>query len=418
MSKITITNNNLINGIINVPASKSYLHRAIIASSLASGRSVIKNITLSNDILATLHAMEKLGAHVEIGDDELIIDGITNFKLDNDIMIDCGESGSTLRFIIPILTLFTGNIKLTGSYYLFSRPMNVYEKLFEENNAKFLKKDNEIIISGTLTDFSNPIDGTISSQFITGLLFMLPLLNKDTTLYIDNLESKPYLDLSIDLLKTYGITVDCNKDYSKIYVKGNQKYNPAFFNNVGDYSQAANFYVLRALTKANIEIFGLNPNSLQGDKVILDVVDKYNKMTLDKNKLFKKNKLVIDIKDTPDVGPIIMVLLSRYGGVIKNYERLVYKESNRIEAMTSELAKFGVSVTEEKNKIIVSPYNGKVVEEVIDSHNDHRICMAMAIMGLWCNQEITISNYECIDKSYPNFFYDLEAIGVKIEKHE
>lgn len=416
--------NNFIGGTIDVPASKSILHRLIVASFLTKGESIINNATLSDDILATIRAVEALGAKVEINGDVIKVTGRETYELDHDVVIDCGESGSTLRFLIPICTLFNRNIKLVGKESLFVRPLDVYEKIFKDNNATFIKEKDSLIVGGTLDKISGPIDGSISSQFISGLLFILAKRKEDTTLHIKSLQSKPYVALTIEVLKCYGIKVDYNQYLQKIKVYGNQEFHPTIEESSGDYSQAANFFVLRALTNAKIKLNGLNPLSMQGDKKIIELIDNYYQNTPILAKLSPKlasklnKRVVIDVAHIPDLGPILMVLLTHNGGYITNFRRLIFKESNRVLSMTEELRKFGVVVKELGKRIYIPKYNGETLRGDIDPHNDHRVLMAMVIMALAYNQEAVINDVETVNKSYPNFFNDLEKIGVKIERYE
>ena len=417
MSRIKIHANNDLGGTIKVPASKSILHRFIVAALLTKGTSVIHNATLSLDIIATLKAIEALGAKVEIDDDTIKITGINSFALDHDVVIDCGESGSTLRFLIPICTLFNRNIKFIGKESLFVRPLDVYEKIFHDNNATFIKDKDSLVVGGKIDMINGAIDGSISSQFISGLLFILALRRNDTTLRIKSLQSRPYVLLTIEVLKCFGIHINYNDCLRKIKVPGNQIYRPAMEESSGDFSQAANFFVLKALTGANINILGLNPLSYQGDKQIIRIIDSYFQNMPIKAKRFNKN-FVIDVKHIPDLGPILMVLLTHNGGYITNFRRLIFKESNRVLSMTEELRKFGVVVKELGKKLYIPKYNGDILRGDIEPHNDHRVLMAMVMMALIYNQEAIVNDVETVNKSYPDFFSDLEKIGVKIERYE
>ena len=416
MSRIKIFSNNNIGGTINLPASKSILHRLIVASLLTEGTSIINDATISDDILATINAVRQLGAKVEVNGSTIRITGISDFNLQEDVVIDCGESGSTLRFLIPICTLFNRNIKFIGKESLFVRPLDVYEDVFRYNNATFIKEKDSLTVGGEIKEIKGAIDGSISSQFISGLLFVLALKDHDTVLRVKSIQSKPYVFLTIEVLKCFGIRVDYNHRLRRLKVYGNQKYKPTVEESSGDYSHAANFFVLRALTNAKINLVGLNPLSLQGDKQIISIIDSYFQTMPFSLKINKET--VIDVKHIPDLGPILMVLLTHHGGYIKNFRRLIYKESNRVLSMTEELRKFGVVVKELGKKIYIPKYNGEALHGEIDSHNDHRVLMAMVMMALIYNQEAIINDVEAVNKSYPNFFNDLEKIGVKLERYE
>ena len=423
MGKVKILSSNNLHGDITLPASKSVLHRLLIASMLCDGTSIIHHTSLSDDILATISCCEALGAKIEVLDEEIKVIGVSNFHLDHDVTLNCGESGTTLRLLIPICTLFDRDITIIGKESLFVRPLYVYEKLFSENNAKFERDGDKIIVGGKLTNFSHAIDGSISSQFISGIMFVCAMQEKNITLKVHKLQSVPYVNLTIETLKRFGVHIDFNHYLNKIKVYGGTKLRPVIEESSGDYSHAGNFFVLRALTSSSITFHGLDPLSMQGDKAIIRIIDNYFKhgqiYANEKKGLLKRNKdIVIDVKDIPDLGPIIMVLLTHSGGYIKNFKRLIFKESNRVLSMIEELRKFGVVVKEEGNKLYIPKYMGEPLRGDIDSHNDHRICMAMVIMALCYHQDdVVVNDYEVVNKSYPNFFKDLERIGVKLEYH-
>ena len=430
MNQMKIINNNILSGELEVPGSKSVIHRAIIASTLSKGKSIIRNVHLSDDITATLNAITVLGAKYSYHDNELEITGIRNFHLEDDIVIDCKESGSTLRFLVPLCTLFDKKVTFIGAESLFLRPLYVYESLFVDNNCLFIHNKTSLVIRGDLNNFKKIIDGSVSSQFITGLLFYLPFKKEDTTLKIKKLQSKSYVRLTLRVLEEAGIKYQCKEDLSRITVYGNQEYKASIYQSFGDYSQASNFFTLKALTSTNFGILGLDSRSVQGDKVIKDIIENYlyfikngnilsdNAQNLGISINKKEKRIIIDISETPDLGPILMVLLTLGGGYLKNFRRLIYKESNRVLSMTEELRKFGVVLKEKGKYLYIPKYNGDTLRGTIDSHNDHRVIMALVIMGIAYNQEMVITNYQAVNKSYPEFFNDLIKIGVKIIKDE
>ena len=375
-------------------------------------------------MLATINACIALGAKIEIGEDTIKIRGIESFDLKEDVVLDCGESGTTLRLLIPICTLFNRNIKIIGKESLFVRPLGAYQRLFSDNNATFIKNKDSIIIGGKLDNFKRPIDGSMSSQFVSGLLFILALKPYDTTLKIRHLKSRPYVNLTIETLKSYGVRAIYNEYLRRIKVFGNQTYRPAIVESSADYSHAANFLVLKALTGAKITLSGLDPLSMQGDKIIIRLIDYYfknlpiHKGNSLKDRLKINKNIVFDVKDYPDLGPILMVLLTHSGGYLKNFRRLIYKESNRVLSMIEEMRKFGAVLKEKGNRLYIPKYNGETLSGDIDPHNDHRILMAMVMMALIYNQEAIVNDYEVVDKSYPAFFNDLEKIGVKLIRHD
>ncbi|MFI3329551.1 MAG: 3-phosphoshikimate 1-carboxyvinyltransferase [bacterium] len=384
---------NKLSGSIDVIPSKSCLHRAIIASSLADGISTIENILFSDDIKATINACIKLGASIEKKDNKLIIKGTTNYNTNQ--IVDCIESGSTLRFMIPIFLINNNKVKFIGSEGLLSRPLDVYYNIFDKQNIKY----NNLLIEGNLKPDTFYIDGSISSQFITGLLFSLPLLKNDSKIVItNNLESKGYVDITIDILKKFNIIIE-NNNYNEFIIKGNQKYISANYQTEADYSQASFFLVANELG-SNISINNLNINSLQPDKKIIDDILKI------------KNNKKIDLSENPDCGPILSVLASFYNTSFINAKRLRIKECDRITSMVNNLNLLNANVVEEEDKMHfdkVSILNGNEV----NSYNDHRVAMAMAIASTVCSSNVILNEANSVSKSYPKFWDDFKKLGGK-----
>ena len=405
----------LLEGNINIPPSKSLAHRAIIASSLANGRSIIKNVDFSSDILATIDGMRKLGAKVEIDGDTLTIDG-TYPKLEKSI-INAKESGSTLRFLIPIGMLTGEKITFKGENNLVNRPLDVYTNIFKEKGIKYHVGDKSlpITIYDKLVSGEYRFRGDISSQFITGLLYALPLLKEDSKIILTTpLESIGYVDLTIDILSKFGIKI-LNKGYTEFIIPGNQEYHPYDYTVEGDYSQAAFFLVADALG-SNIKITGLNPQSNQGDKKILNDLLAYgltvNKTLTEITVSGKSRGCKISFKHSPDLAPALSVLAALSSGesLFVDAERLRIKESDRISSMINELNILGANVSETLDTMSflgVESLKGGVV----DSHNDHRIAMALAIASTRATEEVRINNAECVKKSYPNFWEDFISLG-------
>lgn len=405
----------LLEGNINIPPSKSLAHRAIIASSLANGRSIIKNVDFSSDILATIDGMRKLGAKVEIDGDTLTIDGSFP-KLEKSI-INAKESGSTLRFLIPIGMLTGEKITFKGENNLVNRPLDVYTNIFKEKGIKYHVGDKSlpITIYDKLVSGEYRFRGDISSQFITGLLYALPLLKEDSKIILTTpLESIGYVDLTIDILSKFGIKI-LNKGYTEFIIPGNQEYHPYDYTVEGDYSQAAFFLVADALG-SNIKINGLNPQSNQGDKKILNDLLAYgltiNKTLTEITVSGKSRGCKISFKHSPDLAPALSVLaaLSTGESLFVDAERLRIKESDRISSMINELNILGANVSETLDTMSflgVESLKGGIV----DSHNDHRIAMALAIASTRATEEVRINNAECVKKSYPNFWEDFISLG-------
>ena len=419
---VTITPS-ILEGSIKVPPSKSLAHRAIIAASLAKGRSIISNVDFSSDVKATIEAMKALGANIEIEENKVIIDG--SFPKRVKPQINAHESGSTLRFLIPISMLADEKITFKGENNLVNRPLDSYFELFDEKSITY-HKNKDTYLPLTIYDKLVPgeykIRGDISSQFITGLLFALPMLNGDSKLILKTpLESKGYVDLTLYILKMYGIYIE-NNNYEEFIIKGNQEYTPKNYEVEGDYSQAAFFLVADALG-ANINVLGLNLSSIQGDKKILADLADFGLKVIKTNDYVSVNGIShaakISFKNSPDLAPILSILASLTLGESEfiDAERLRIKESDRISSMLVELNSIGGNVFETLDTMSflgVNMLNGGIV----DSHNDHRIAMSLAIASIKCKDKLTIKGAECVKKSYPNFWEDFKSLGGIIEYEE
>ena len=416
--RVIITPNKL-KGDVVIPPSKSLSHRAIIAAGLARGESKISNIIYSKDILATISAMRSLGVEIKEFDDYLIIKG-NKLKRVNDV-IDANESGSTIRFIIPIALTVDEKITFVGHNNLVNRPLDTFFEIFDNQNIKYEKEDKYLpltVYSGIKPGEFN-IRGDVSSQFITGLLYALPLLNGDSIINITtDLESKGYIDLTLDVLKMFGVNV-INENYKKFIVKGNQEYKPFDYEVEGDYSQAA-FFLEANMLGAEINLLKMNKNSNQGDKKILnDIKDFGGELEFKDNKLVLVNKnlkpATIDFAQSPDLGPALTVLASLIPGESNfiNAKRLRIKECDRITCMKEEIEKLGGNVKELPDGMIINGVN-RFHGGVCDSHNDHRVVMSLAMATLMMDGDLVIENYEAINKSFPHFFKLFESLGGKV----
>lgn len=411
---------NRLTGEVTPPPSKSILHRYIIASSLAKGISKIENISYSDDIIATIEAMEKLGAKIEKKDNYLLIDGSKTFDkkyLSNNAEIDCNESGSTLRFLFPLSIVKKNKISFKGKGKLFKRPLNSYFENFDKYKIKYSYiNENEILLDGELKSGEYEIDGNISSQFITGLLFSLPLLNENSKIIIKaKLESSSYIDITLDCLNKFGINIIKNS-YKEFIIKGNQTYKSGNYQVEADYSQIAFFLVANSIG-SNIKINGLNSNSLQGDKKIVDFIYKIDNWN-------KKEKLILDGSETPDIIPILSLkaCISKKEIEIVNIARLRIKESDRLRAIVKELSKLGFDLLEKEDSILINSRKdfNKIINNspvYLSSHSDHRIAMTIAIASTYYDGEIILDNLDCIKKSYPNFWEVFLLLGGKIYEY-
>lgn len=410
-------------GSITIPPSKSMAHRAIICACLADGKSILTNIDYSQDILATLNAMETLGAKIHKEDHQLTIIGVNNIINPNHLDINCFESGSTLRFLIPLFSLSNQAISFMGSDRLLQRPQSIYQNLFDQQGLQFKQSNTSIQIKGSLKAQIFKLKGDVSSQFISGLLFALPLLKEDSILEISEpFESRSYVDLTLDILKNFGIQASFKDAYTLI-IPGNQKYQACDYSVEGDDSQMAFFAVLGSFL-GDIEVRGLNKHSKQGDRVIIDILRNMGALIEDTETGYRFHAstlkgLEIDLSDCPDLGPILCVAASCAEGetIIKNAGRLRIKESDRILAMETELRKFGVTIHSTDDTIHIRNTLIKKTKIECDSHNDHRIAMSLSVLSLILKQDITLTHAQSIHKSYPNFYEDLRKLGVKLNEH-
>jgi len=410
-----------LNGTVHVPPSKSISHRAIIAGALSQGKSIITNVVLSEDIKATINALISLGAHIEMRKDEgdrhqIIIHGKGSLE-PVETTIDCIESGSTLRFLIPIAALSGGRVTFQGRGKLIERPLDVYYEIFNNQGIQYRSNDGKLPLTiwGKLKPDKFYIRGDISSQFITGLLFALPLLDEDSEIIMETpLESKGYVDLTIDVLKSFGVHVK-NSNYDSFYIKGNQKYIPAIFNVEGDFSQAA-FWLAGGVLSGSVACKGLNMKSLQGDKEILKIIQAMGgRLEIEDDMItaYKSNLKAIDIdaSQIPDLVPIIAVMaaLSEGRAAIKNAGRLRIKESDRLKAIARELNKIGGKVTELDDGLIIEGVES-FTGGAVDCWNDHRIAMALAIAAARCQKPLVIMGEEAVKKSYTSFWDDYKQL--------
>lgn len=385
-------------GIIAAPPSKSVAHRALICGAL-SGGSKIENIEYSNDILATLDCLISLGATIEKSGSTVTLGGLNPFTL-KEVMLDCGESGSTLRFMIPLCMLSGNKITLKGSERLFARNLTIYEEIAKQNGILFEKGNNSLLVCGKLQSGDYKISGNISSQFISGLLFALPLLDGDSSLEIvGEYESEPYVNLTIKSLNDFGIVIEkSNRTYK---IKGGQKYISKNMTVEGDYSNAA-FLDGFNLLGGDVTVTGLNPTSLQGDKIYREMYEA-----------LKNGEKQFDLSQCPDLAPVMFALSAVFGGAhFTGTARLKIKESDRAAAMAQELCKFGIKVDVGENDVTVHGGELMTPSETLCGHNDHRIVMALSLLCTITGG--SISEAESVAKSYPDYFKKIKSLGIEI----
>lgn len=389
-------------GTVKAPPSKSAAHRLLLCAGLAAGRSTVRNVSFSEDILATLDVLKALGAKVQIHGDTVTVQGADPFEAAADGPVSCRESGSTLRFCIPLFLLSGRPCTLTGKGRLMQRPQSVYEAICESQGLRFERSGEQILLQGPLQPGTFRVQGNISSQFITGLLFALPLLDADSRIeLIPPVESRSYLHITAEALKTFGVSVTW-LDENTLLIPGGQRYQPRTVTVEGDYSNAAFFSALEALGDP-VEITGLG-ESRQGDRIYQAYFP-----------LLKAGKPTLDVTDCPDLAPILMALSAAlYGCVLTGTRRLKIKESDRGAAMEQELKKLGVRCVLEEDRIEVFP-GIHAPAEPIDGHNDHRIVMAMSV--LLTRVGGVIRGAEAVAKSFPDYFEQLEKLKIEVNEH-
>lgn len=436
MKAIIIPSKNKNSAEIKIPASKSLLHRDLICASLSKGTSYIYNVTMNDDVIATIGCLRNLGVAIEIEGNTLKVNSSGKLKLEDNHFYP-KESGSTLRFLIPIV----GSLNEGGYFHLEGklgkRPLDDYQKIFTENNAEFTYINNDLLyVKGPIRNREYHLKGNITSQYISGLLMASPLYDEEIRIIIDKpIESKPYVDLTIGELAKFGVEIETIENSKEvIYLKNkNQVYTKQNVTVEGDYSQAA-FFLALGMINDTIALNNMPENSLQGDAKIIQFLNELGgKIEFSDNKLISwqangdnDKNVLLDIKDTPDLGPILMAIaaIKPIETKLINTHRLIYKESNRSFAMQAELTKIGSTVKVFDNEIIIdgiSLENRSYQKEIVfDSHNDHRIVMSLAIIAtrlMFC-EKIIINNVEAINKSYPNFFNDLQKVGIKVTLEE
>ena len=393
--KVTIAKGKL-NGSLMAPPSKSFAHRYLIAAALSCG--TVTNLSYSDDVISSLNCLENLGATYEKQGNAVKFSGFA--KISDVPTLDCNESGSTLRFFIPIAMTMFDNVVFKGTEKLISRGIEAYEECLA-GVVTFSKDSNSIAASGKLVPDNYVIDASKSSQYVSGLLIALSLLDGDSTLTIKGeLTSKPYVDITLDVLSKFGIEI--SEDRGVYTIKGGQSYKQITIANEGDYSNAAfldSFNYLGGI----VEVYGLNPGSLQGDRVYKEHFEALS-----------KGYSVIDIENCIDLAPVLFSLASlKHGGRFINTRRLAVKESNRALAMKEELEKAGAILRVDENEVIVIPRCSLSSKLEFNSHNDHRIAMALSLYST--ESDIIINDAGCIDKSYPDYFKDLEALGMEVQ---
>lgn len=382
-------------GAVKAPPGKSMAHRLLICAGLARGESTVRGVAPSDDVLATIGCLRAIGASADVDGDTARVRGADPRRSAPEVL-NCRESGSTLRFFAPLCALSGRETVLEGAERLFRRPLEPYGTLFKERGLRFEKTGRRLTLRGPLEPGSFELPGDVSSQFVSGLVFALPLLEGDSVIRLrPPVESRAYIDMTVSALASFGVTASWSGEL-ELCVPGGQEYLPRDVSVEGDWSNAAFFLAMGA------DVTGLDPESLQGDRVCAE-----HFAALD------RGPAEIDLSGCPDLGPVLMAYAAmRSGGVFTGTRRLALKESNRGAAMAEELGKFGVDVSVEENRITVSG-GVKTPSETLRGHNDHRIVMALSV--LCARTGGAIEGAEAVNKSFPDFFERLKDLNVRLE---
>jgi 3-phosphoshikimate 1-carboxyvinyltransferase len=410
-----------LNGEVNAPPSKSYTHRAIIATSLAAGVSRINFPLYANDTHATINACISFGVKLKQQKTALDVSGLCKLKAPLNT-IDCADSASTIRFLTPIGALADGQSVFTGSSGLRRRPMSPLLEALRELGV--LCKSNQgyppiTVVGNTLSGGRTSLRGDISSQFVTGLLFACPLAKKNSEIILTTpLESKPYVKLTLDILENQGVETSVSDNFQRYNIAGNQRYLPKDHRVPGDFSAAAFLLAAAAMTNSDVTINNLTIN--QPDSEIITLLNKMgtsikiikNAITVSSRKL---KGITINARDIPDLVPVCAALACVSEGTtqILNAKRLRLKESDRLTALSTELRKMEADINERREGLIIQGSNS-LRGALINPHSDHRVAMACAIAGLRAKGKTEIREAECVNKSYPDFYKDLQRLGARI----
>ena len=402
-----------IAGSITAPASKSYAQRAVAAALLAGGETTLTHLDLCNDTRAALDVARRLGASVSHEGTTYTIRGGLNPV---STKLNIGESGLATRLFTPIASLCHMPITINGEGSILRRPIEMMEEPLQALGVEVISNGGYLPISvkGPMRGGEIHVDGSLSSQFITGLLMALPLSPNDTVLHVENLKSRPYVDMTIDLAARFGVAIEHN-NYEQFYIAGGQHYTPCTYNIEGDWSGASCLLVAGA-TAGSITIRNLNHISLQADLAIIEALARAGAEIITTNSSVTVHEgplhaFEFDATDCPDLFPALAALAASCEGtsVLTGTQRLTYKESNRAETIAEVFGRLGIGVDLSEENTMRIP-GGPVSSAVVDSHNDHRIAMAAAVAALSSDDSVVIEGADAADKSYPNFWNDLDTL--------
>ena len=388
-------------GHVTAPSSKSMAHRLLICAGLCHGVSHIHGVDFNADILATIACLRALGVECHVDGDTVTVRGVDMKQVKPLDILNCHESGSTLRFFIPLALLCGEKVGFTGTEKLLSRPLEVYAQLCARRGFAYEKTLNFLEVQGRLIADTFTLPGDVSSQFITGLLLALPLLEGESVITITPpVESRSYIDLTLQAMSVFGVRAHWRNEHTLV-IPGGQAYRATDETVEGDFSGAAFFAALNGLG-GDIEIGGLRPDSLQGDKVYITCFQS-----------LCAGFPTIDLTDCPDLGPVLFaVAAAKNGARFIGTRRLKIKESDRAAAMAEELAAFGSEVTVGENTVEIIPKDFHRPAVRLHGHNDHRIVMSLAVLLTLTGG--TIEGAEAVSKSFPDFFEKLQSLGIKL----
>ncbi|MHC1567833.1 MAG: 3-phosphoshikimate 1-carboxyvinyltransferase [Candidatus Syntropharchaeia archaeon] len=410
-----------IHGSIVAPPSKSYTHRAITVGSLSESSEIFYPL-VSEDILATVNACDAFGADITLSEKKASVKGFNGKPGIPKDVIDCKNSGTTLRFMSGIASLVRGITVLTGDESLRSRPNTPLLDALSDLGAKAISTRGNgcapLIIKGRLKGGKIKIDGSISSQFISSLLIACPLAERDTSIEVRNLKSRPYVEMTLELIDVAGVKIESTEEGFKM--EGNQEYDLKSFKIPGDFSSASYILAGAAITDSEVEVRNLFP-SKQGDSAIVDILRSMGaRISWERERGIVRVKganlrgIFVDASETPDLVPTIAVLglVAEGRTEISNVPHLRYKETDRLHALATELKKMGAKIEEKKDGLIIE--KSILRGAGLKSYHDHRIAMAETLAGLVGRGETKIEDVECINISYPRFFDDMTSLGAEI----
>ncbi|MGQ9623899.1 MAG: 3-phosphoshikimate 1-carboxyvinyltransferase [Candidatus Bathycorpusculaceae bacterium] len=429
MAKLIVKRTEMLEGTVRAPPSKAYTHRAVIVASLSKGKSTIINPLECSDTEATVKACSMLGAKIKWSKKEssLIVKGFSKPKTPDDI-IDCRGSGSTIRFLTSVCALVDGASVLTGDRSLRKRPMQPLIDALNQLGARCFSAKNDgkppiIVLGGGVKGGEASLVGNVSSQFISSLLFAAPKAERDVRVEVKTpLESKSYVEMTLETLKAHCIKVECSFSYDRFTVPCSQEYTPTNHVIESDYSSAAFLLAAASVTNSKVRVTGLKKQTLQSDKTIMNIIKEMGvAINSDGDSIEvsgngeRLDSIDVDLKDSPDLVPVCAALACFAEGesVIRGVGRLRFKESDRVSTLVNELSKMGAKITASEDTMTIEG-GAKLRGAHVCSHRDHRIAMTCVVAAFGAEGETVIHGIECVNKSYPNFVEDLKSLGGKL----